>query len=143
GAYTDYDAAWSSTSIGARGPFGNDGATSISRVKDGTSNTIGIGESTQIHTSSSYGPYWGYGTHTSVPGRGHYQGLPPNYPYGNCSGSSTLKCTYAWGFSSWHDGVTNFVFLDGSVRPISDGMDYLTFRYLQTPDGGEVISNNP
>src|SRR5262245_6332442 len=31
GAYTDYDAPWSSTSIGARGPFAHDGATSIGR----------------------------------------------------------------------------------------------------------------
>jgi prepilin-type N-terminal cleavage/methylation domain-containing protein len=143
GAYTDYDAPWSQTSISARGAFGNDGATSVRRVKDGTSNTIAIGESTQLHTSTAYGPYPLAGTHTSVHGRGYYVDFTPNYPYGNCSGSTVQKCTYAWGFGSWHTGITNFVFLDGSVRSISDGVDYLTFRYLQTPDGGEVIANSP
>src|SRR5262249_57282669 len=42
GAYTDYDADWSKTNGAARGAFGNNGATSVGRVKDGTSNTIGI-----------------------------------------------------------------------------------------------------
>lgn len=141
GAYTDYDSPWATKPSNARGTFGNDGAVAIARVQDGTSNTLGIGESTQIHTSSSYGPYWGAGTHTAVHGRGYYSNFTPNYPYGNCSGSSTRKCTYAWGFGSKHTGVTNFVLLDGSVRGIRDNINYLTFRYLGTPDGGEVVSD--
>jgi Protein of unknown function (DUF1559). len=56
GSYTDYDAPYDSTSIGARGVFGNNGAGSIATIKDGTSNTVAIGESRQLHTSSSYGP---------------------------------------------------------------------------------------
>ena len=142
GAYTDYDAPWAQTGTYARGAFGNDGAASITNMVDGTSNTIAIGESTQIHTSSAYGPYWGAGTHTAVHGRGYYNQFQPNYPYGTCSGSTgTLKCTYAWGFSSKHSGTTNFVFCDGSVKGIGDGMDYLVFRALGTPEGGEVVPN--
>jgi hypothetical protein len=39
-------------------------------VTDGLSNTIAIGEATQLfHTSTSFGPYWGAGTHTAVHGR--------------------------------------------------------------------------
>ena len=72
----------------ARGAFGNDGATAVGRTPDGTSNTLAIGESTQLHTSAEYGPYWGAGTHTAVHGRGYYAGFTPNYPYGNCAGSS-------------------------------------------------------
>ena len=139
GAYTDYDADWANTGASARGAFGNNGAASLVTIKDGTSNTIAIGEARQLHTSSSYGPYWGAGTHTSVHGRGYYSNFTPNYPYGNCSGNANLKCQYAWGFGSWHGNVTNFVLCDGSVRSISDAVDYLTFRYLQTPEGGEVI----
>jgi len=139
GAYTDYDGPWSGTASSARGAFGNDGAAQLNHIVDGTSNTIAIGEARQLHTSTAYGPYWGSGTHTAVHGRGYYDQFQPNYPYGNCSGSTTLKCQYAWGFGSWHSGTTNFLWLDGSVRGIADGIDYLTFRYLQTPDGGEVI----
>jgi len=147
GAYTDYDADWSNTSQQYRGAFGNNGATSISRVKDGTSNTISIGESVQQwHNGSTvFGPYWGAGTHTAVHGRGYYNTFAPNYPYGSCAPNPTNGqfCTYAWGFSSFHPGVTNFVFLDGSVRPIADGIDAASWIALCTPDGGEIVINSP
>ncbi len=70
GYYTDYDRDWANCATWARGPFGNNGASSIASMKDGTSNTIAIGEATQqLHTSTSFGPYWGAGTHTAVHGR--------------------------------------------------------------------------
>jgi len=143
GAYTDYDNDWTSTSQSARGPFGNNGATSISRVSDGTSNTIAIGESLQKQHNGStvFGPYWGVGTHTAVHGRGYYSNFAPNYPYGSCATNANKLCTYAWGFSSAHTNVTNFVMLDGSVRGINDGMDANTWRALTTADGGEVVPN--
>ena len=141
GAYTDYNADWGNTATYARGAFGNNGAASITNMIDGTSNTIAIGESTQIHTSSAYGPYWGSGTHTAVHGRGYYSNYTPNYPYGSCSGNSYRKCTYAWGFSSLHTNTTNFLFCDGSVKGIPNTINYLVFRYLGTPEGGEVVSN--
>jgi len=69
GYYTDYDRDWSTTAIWARGPFGNNGGANITSMQDGTSNTIAIGESRQTKNSTSYGPYWGAGTHTAVHGR--------------------------------------------------------------------------
>ena len=140
GAYTDYDNDWGSTSRRYRGAFGNNGATAVGRVTDGTSNTIAIGESLQqMHSGSTiFGPYWGSGTHTSVHGRGWYSNFAPNYPYGSCAPNPNERCTYAWGFSSSHSGVTNFVLLDGSVRGISDGISSTTWAAICTPDGGEV-----
>jgi prepilin-type N-terminal cleavage/methylation domain-containing protein/prepilin-type processing-associated H-X9-DG protein len=143
GDQTDYSAPWSTQSMAIRGPFGNDGAAALGRIPDGTSNTIAVGEAKQELTSSSYGPYPLYGTHTAVHGYTYPHKWEPNYPYGNCPGSDTQQCQYAWGFGSNHTGVTNFVFLDGSVRPIADGMDNLTFRALGTIAGGEVIANSP
>jgi prepilin-type N-terminal cleavage/methylation domain-containing protein len=140
GLYTDYNAPWKSTLTKERGAFGNDGAVSLDQVLDGTSNTIAIGEAKQRKTSSSYGPYWGYGTHTAVHGRLYNQDMTPNYKYGNCTGSTSAKCQYAWGYGSYHPGITNFLLLDGSVRPISDSVAYLTTRALATPQGGEVVT---
>jgi len=143
GAYTDYDTDWGSTSADARGPFGNNGAIALGRVLDGTSNTLAIGESRQQwHNGSTiFGPYWGSGTHTAVHGRSYYSQYTPNYPYGTCAPapSSSARCTYAWGFSSAHTNVTNFVFLDGSVHGIADGIDPATWQALSTSEGGEVI----
>jgi prepilin-type N-terminal cleavage/methylation domain-containing protein len=148
GAYTDYDNNYDLTGSHAKGAFGNNGATSIANCtsKDGTSNTIGIGESVQKwHNGSTvFGPYWGTGTHTAVHGRGYYSNFTPNYPYGTCAPAttSTRRCTYAWGFSSNHSGVTMFVFLDGSVRGIKDGLDAATWAAVCTPEGGESQSLN-
>jgi prepilin-type N-terminal cleavage/methylation domain-containing protein len=149
GYYTDYNADWVTTSRQYRGIFGNNGATSVSRMTDGSSNTIMIGESVQMHhTSTVYGPYWGTGTHTAVHGRGIvYDSVSgtfvpwgtPNYPYGACGDNANQKCTYAWGFSSFHTGITNFVWGDGSVRSISDGCDLKVWMAVCTPDGGEVF----
>lgn len=69
GYYTDYDRDWSACAVWARGPFGNNGASNITNMKDGTSNTIAIGEATQTNHNSAYGPYWGAGVHTAVHGR--------------------------------------------------------------------------
>jgi len=148
GAYTDYDADWSNTSAFYRGAFGNNGAISLTRAasRDGTSTTIAIGESVQQwHNGSTvFGPYWGTGTHTSVHGRGFYSNFTPNYPYGTCAPntSSSQRCTYAWGFSSFHAGGTNFVMLDGSVRLVRDGIDPAVWQAICTPEGGEPISSN-
>jgi Protein of unknown function (DUF1559). len=51
-----------------------------------------------------------------------------------------MKCQYAWGFGSWHTGLTNFLFCDGTVRSIADGMDFPTMQALTTPEGGEAVS---
>src|SRR5262245_7547632 len=69
GYYTDYDRDWAVSASWARGPFGNNGASNIGNMPDGTSNTIAIGEATQKFHNSAYGPYWGGGVHTAVHGR--------------------------------------------------------------------------
>jgi len=69
GYYTDYDRDYANLAIWARGAFGNNGAANLT-MQDGTSNTIAIGEGRQQwRSSTSYGPYWGAGTHTAVHGR--------------------------------------------------------------------------
>jgi len=146
GAYTDYDADWANTGSNAKGAFGTNGAANVGAMMDGTSNTIAIGESLQKwHNGSTvFGPYWGTGTHTAVHGRGYYSNFTPNYPYGTCAPNSTSvrRCTYAWGFSSNHAGVTNFVMCDGSVRGMRDGIDPAAWIAVCTPEGGEVFTND-
>jgi prepilin-type N-terminal cleavage/methylation domain-containing protein/prepilin-type processing-associated H-X9-DG protein len=165
GYYTDYDRDWANCAIWARGPFGNNGASSLTNMRDGTSNTLAIGESTQLnHTSSSYGPYWGAGTHTAVHGRilhctRNQSDCPNGYqPSGGTNLATCLSyCTingspnaatiavkqqYAWQFGSYHTGGANFLFCDGSVRFVRDNVDYITVMMpISTPVGGEPTGN--
>jgi len=142
GTHTDYDANYSTLTDVNKGAFGHNGSASLNTIKDGTSNTIAIGESKQLHTSNSYGPYWGAGTHTAVMGYTPNSQYTPNYPYGLCQGSTTKYCQYAWGFGSYHSGTTNFVMCDGSVRGISDSIDFTVFKAAVTPSNGETLPLN-
>jgi hypothetical protein len=133
GYYTDYDRDWTNCAIWARGPFGNNGASNITNMTDGTSNTIAIGEARQLWHSTSYGPYWGAGTHTAVHGRilqvtpglvqpsggttltTAYEYCGINAPNGRLvSGTAGTQGTYqyAWQFGSGHTSGANFVFCD-------------------------------
>ncbi len=47
-----------------------------------------------------------------------------------------------WGFRSRHPGGANFLFSDGSVKFIKNGVNYLVYRSLGTRASGEVISSD-
>jgi len=154
GNANDFGPAWTSSNA-SLGPFGINGSASLSTIRDGTSNTIAIGESKQLHTDVNFGPYWGSGTHTSVMGYVpipfNADGTPNtpalqwsiNYPYGMCAGQTTgtPQCQYAWGFGSWHAGGANFVYCDGSVHFLADSINYNVFYALATYKGGEPVSS--
>jgi prepilin-type processing-associated H-X9-DG protein len=127
---------------------------------DGTSNTIAIGESRQDKNSSSYGGYFS-GTHTAVHGRilstaPGGTNLATAIAYSSINGQNRIllgtasnpptlgdKLQYAWQFGSKHTSGANFLFCDGSVKFLSDGIDYQSaFMPLATPAGGEVITGN-
>jgi prepilin-type N-terminal cleavage/methylation domain-containing protein/prepilin-type processing-associated H-X9-DG protein len=155
----DQTGFWGDQALNLRGPFGINGASTLAGIKDGTSNTLAIGESKQIHGSTSYGPYWGAGLHTAVTGRIASTANPalpvancwkPNYSYyfdaacGTPSTNQSLRpLQYAWGFGSWHGGTTNFVFCDGTVRGISDNITAATWLAVGTYAGSESVGEIP
>jgi prepilin-type N-terminal cleavage/methylation domain-containing protein/prepilin-type processing-associated H-X9-DG protein len=155
----DQSAFWETQSMLLRAPFGINGADSLTTIRDGTSNTIAIGESKQIHGSTSYGPYWGNGLHTAVTGRIGHNTNPANYAGWNCwkpnhryyadagcqtpsTNSFTRQLQYAWGFGSWHSGLTNFVFCDGSVRNVSDSISAASWRAMGTSSAGDQVGSD-
>lgn len=151
GSFTDYSTNYNLNSSDLRrGMFGNNGSATIANISDGTSNSIAIGEASggRYKTSTHYGPWGLHGTHTGVHGytpsgsstavtaatvAAYTSDWGINRPY---LGDS-LKRTYAWVFGSKHTGGAQFVLADGSVRFLSENIDYLTFCQLTyIADGG-------
>jgi len=63
----------------------------------------------------------------------------------NVSGTSAEQCACdarTTNFSSNHTGGVNFVFCDGSVHFLQDGLSLVTLQALATRAGGEVISGD-
>ena len=105
-------------------------------IVDGLSTSIAVGESKQMHILENDGPYWGSGTYTCCHGIVTDETWHINYPAG---GPGNLLQN-AYGFGSWHSGGANFVFCDGSVHFLADGMAFATFQALNSINGGEVVS---
>jgi prepilin-type processing-associated H-X9-DG protein len=140
-----------------RGAFGIDGAGSPAGMKDGSSNTVAIGESRQVHATvgslngETVAPFWGTGTYGAVLGQSdasipqaNWTAATPNFKGGVCADNPTGQpvCQGPGGFGSQHSGVTNFVFADGSVRPVSDGVNATTFGNLLTADAGIPVTGD-
>jgi prepilin-type N-terminal cleavage/methylation domain-containing protein/prepilin-type processing-associated H-X9-DG protein len=129
--------------------------TSFASVQDGLSQTLMIGEkhirerdlgrewdvSDPLDTKAGDGPILGQYAYnymrvageSSIGGTQHPLGSGPDYtdPSGN---------TYAL-FGSWHPGVCNFVFGDGSVTAIKNSIAQRPLSQLTTRDAGTVIEN--
>jgi prepilin-type N-terminal cleavage/methylation domain-containing protein len=88
------------------GPYTINSKTRLTDITDGTSNTIGFGET----VSKAIGPRDFAMTWAGSGGLATYLGLPPD------------QRTSAWTFGSKHTGIVMFGFCDGSVRPLRKGI---------------------
>jgi prepilin-type N-terminal cleavage/methylation domain-containing protein/prepilin-type processing-associated H-X9-DG protein len=136
-----------------RGAFFSDISTSFADIRDGLSNTFLAGESLQGpgHYSSSYGPYWGAGIHTSTHGviygpaasTTNQLAYSPNGRSGYLYPTAAItiqNLPYAWVFSSRHPGGVNMAMCDGSVKFIKNSISVYAWSGAATIAGGEVVS---
>lgn len=110
----------------------------LTEIRDGTANTIMAGEKHVafgkfgIGAPQPSGTSWGDGS--------IYDG-DKGYSYRNV-GTALARTVNDTGsrFGSYHSGICQFVFGDGSVRAIQVGIDAPTLAALGTRAGGEVIT---
>jgi prepilin-type N-terminal cleavage/methylation domain-containing protein len=107
---------------------------SLASITDGTSHTVLIGEKhvprQRLLVAPGDGPMWS-GDHERNFARLGGQGL------GLARDSGDLANWY-WRFGSWHPGVCQFVYADGSVRPMSVSIEEVALgRHTQKADGGD------
>jgi prepilin-type N-terminal cleavage/methylation domain-containing protein/prepilin-type processing-associated H-X9-DG protein len=114
-----------------KGPFTANSQNRITDCTDGSSNTIGFGETLAGYTGSGTNDFGLQGRDIRLTWFG--AGCMPT----------------AWGlpdpahwyqFSSRHTGVVNFGFMDGSVRGITKGCDYWQYQYAAGMADGKVIN---
>lgn len=128
------------------GMFGNNNSARIGSISDGTSNTIAVGEVTFDKYQTFYRPLWGQGRHVGIYGVVLPAADPAhvnNCRYRinaswNCDGANDGK-PYAWTYSSKHTGGAHFVMGDGSVRFLSESLDWPTLCYLNFSRDGQPV----
>ena len=116
---------------GADGVLFNNSKTRIADIRDGTSQTLLVGEVTGGRAGSYVGYFWI--THNSNDTADGING-PSTVP-----GGATSFLFYGGGFSSYHSGGCQFTFADGSVHFLSESMDQAVLSALTTRSNGEVI----
>jgi prepilin-type N-terminal cleavage/methylation domain-containing protein/prepilin-type processing-associated H-X9-DG protein len=105
---------------------------SVASVKDGTSNTLMVGESTFV-AGARMGADW-----ASTPGSSIQAAAPPNF----LGYKDNTDWPNLYGARSNHTGGVQFAFVDGSVHFISQTIALTTYRALATIDGGEVVDGS-
>ncbi len=98
-------------------------------IKDGTSKTLIAGEDLSRHNAHS-ATFYANGDWVSCHAPLNYKPdplEPQNWPD-------------VQGFRSDHEGGANFVFGDGSVRFITDGVDIAAYQAASTRNGSEVLN---
>jgi len=126
-----------------RGLFNRLGATiPLLSIKDGTSNTIMIGETLPVeHDHVQSGQWWDYNQ-----GAAHCTTIIPintrSSGSGNCSTPPYQwnNWNVSWGFKSNHTNGTNFVFADGSTRFVSQSIDHGTYQKLGCRNDGMPVN---
>lgn len=125
--------------VRVRGAFGHNGAARIADLKDGSSNSILVGEERQTKLSAAYTPIWGAARHVGTAG---YIPMGAAAPYDGRMINDLwpgYEETYAWTFSSEHEGGAQFLMGDGSVQFVGENTDYMVFAFLNYIDDGQVV----
>lgn len=126
------------------GPFGrgrfNGYGANIRDLRDGTSNTILMGEiRMSCNGFSAWGWAWPESLWYATTAPINFNTCPngPNYGTTPCASNSSNNWNAVFGFKSQHVGGANFVLGDGSVRFIGENLDRLTYaRIGDKADGG-------
>jgi prepilin-type processing-associated H-X9-DG protein len=117
---------------------GNDigGTLNLAAVTDGTSNTIAVGE-TLYESCNWYTWPNANGSYATV-------ALPLNWPITKSGAGiyASSNWPYGFGFRSNHNGVINFLMLDGRVQALKATTDRQTLRALATRALGEAIDSS-
>ena len=112
----------------------------LRKISDGLSNTLLVGEyATSSHTSRSV--FWAYAYSSYNQSSGFPESRTLISDYDRClefGGGGIHTCKRGWG--SFHPGIIQFVYCDGSVSPVNEDVDMTRFVAATTIQNGELES---
>lgn len=119
----------------ADGTFFLNSSIGIRDITDGTSNTIAAGEC--VNDFDAFKDHFYIGS-TSI---GGWDGAPREYSEYVASTGVPMNTTNEVCFGSLHTGGAQFLFLDGSVRFLSENMSQTVYSYLGSRADGNPIGD--
>lgn len=146
---SDYAASWSNATVSGMFIYFA-GVNRIRDITDGTSNTIAMGEVRPkcVNSTGSYGGSNGWQSWANQGFALWTTTAPINFntcPGEGVGNNSNSNCN-SWqntptgrGFKSRHVGGAQFLLADGTVRFISENVDYRTYQRLGDRRDGEVV----
>ena len=158
---SSYYAGWEINYHGQRkvaGPMYDCSNIAIRTIRDGTSNTIIYGETTNVadidgdtawwscgespRSQWTYGADYWYKRCTEAPVNAIY---PAAEAATNCAGATAPVTSparvHSYAFASKHEGGAFFLFCDGQVRFLSENIDTGTYQALGTINGNELLDD--
>jgi hypothetical protein len=113
--------------------------TSLRDITDGTANTFLIGES--LFESCDWFT-WPNPNGTTAGSNVPINWKVFNHNYNANDRYDSNNWRAGFGFKSQHPGIINFLFADGTVRPIKESINRNVYRWLSTRAQGEVVSSD-
>jgi prepilin-type N-terminal cleavage/methylation domain-containing protein len=112
----------------------------MATITDGTSNTLFVGERS-TRTTPTRGTFWAdsFNLYSLSGAYNQSATLMPDYEACRRIAADEAQCKYGWG--SFHPGIVNFAYGDGSIRSIKRTIDMRMFTFLATIGNGEVVPN--
>ncbi|MBT5018234.1 DUF1559 domain-containing protein [bacterium] len=114
-------------------------STAIRDILDGTSNTLLIGEISSVPTNSNSYRAWIQGASNANAGAAHYACKNVLVGIGPAGWSGSRRFSDV-AFGSNHVGGAQFLLADGSVRFVSENIDFDTYQASASKDDGLVLS---
>ena len=151
---TSDDVNLDATPDDSAGPFYRNSRIGFGDIKDGTSNSLAVGERTNGPILNQDGTPIGVPPHPNfenvwfaairdidVPDddHGHMVLFDAEYGPNRARGDGTGADR---GVSAPHQGLAQFIFLDGSTHSIDDQIEISTYRALASINGGEVVPSD-